>query len=204
MSRPGLLPEPLERLTDAFCRLPGVGKRSAGRIALCMLDWEPEALKELGERIGRLREDVTACPACGNLASGGLCAVCANPRRDSALLCVVETALQIPPIEASGSYRGLYHVLGGRIQPLEGKGPDDIRIAELRKRVEEGGVEELILATSSDVEGEATAAYITHEFGTRGDLTISRIASGVPVGADLSFADSATIAMAINARRPAT
>ena len=196
------LPEPLVRLTGGLARLPGIGRRTAGRLALALLDWPPEALQELGERIARLRQEITACPSCWNLSAGGQpCVICADPRRNHRLVCVVENALQIPPIEASGAYRGVYHVLGGRIQPLEGKGPDDIRIAELRTRLQTAPVDELILATSSDVEGEATAAFLADEFADFPNLKISRIASGVPVGADLSFADSPTIAMAMNARR---
>lgn len=202
MSQFATLPEPLLRLTEALSRLPGIGKRTAGRLALALLDWDQAPLAELGARIARLKSDVTLCPVCGNLAAGDLCAICKDPRRHQATVCVVETALQIPPIESSGSYRGVYHVLGGRIQPLEGKGPGDIRVRELHNRMADGQIEELILATSSDVEGEATAAYLAGEFAGRDGLRISRIASGVPVGADLSFADSATIAMAINARRP--
>ncbi|MDT8391104.1 MAG: recombination mediator RecR [Lentisphaeria bacterium] len=190
-------------LTDALSRLPGIGKRTAERLALSLLAWERDALADLGRRLASLKDDVTVCPECGNLAAGGRCAVCADPRREKDVICVVETALQIPPIEASGSFRGCYHVLGGKIQPLEGKGPDDIRLAELRERLSTGDVSELILATGSDVEGESTAVYISQECGDIPGLRISRIASGIPVGADLSYADSATIAMAIGARKPA-
>ncbi len=196
-------PEPLERLVAALARLPGIGKRSAGRLALALLDWPEEALVELGQRLGRLKQEITACPQCGNLAAGDRCRVCANPKRDSRLLCVVETALQIPPIEAAGCFHGLYHVLGGRIQPLDGKGPADLRIRELQQRLADNQVDELILATGSDVEGEATANYLAQQFASLTNLRISRLAAGLPVGADLSYADPATIAMAISRRRPA-
>lgn len=203
MNVTGHLPEPLMVLTEALARLPGIGKRTAERLALSLLSWDRDDLDDLGRRLATLKDDVTACPDCGNLAAGGRCAICEDPRREKDVICVVETALQIPPIEASGSFRGYYHVLGGKIQPLEGKGPDDIRLAELRDRVSSGNVSELILATGSDVEGEATAVYISQEFGDIPGLQISRIASGIPVGADLSYADAATIAMAIGARKPA-
>jgi recombination protein RecR len=150
--------------------------------------------------LAALPERLHPCEVCGNLASGPRCSICLDPHRQTDLICVVEGAAQIPVIERSGCFRGLYHVLGGRIEPLAGKGPGDIRVAELRRRVEAGGVRELILATSSDVEGEATAAYLAGEFESP-DLQVTRIAAGVPVGADLGYADAATIAVALRSRR---
>jgi recombination protein RecR len=184
-----------------FRRLPGIGRRTAERLALALLDWRDEELRLFGDEIAALRERIVDCQTCGNLSDGPSCAICRAANRDTEKVCVVELAAQIPMIESSGSYRGLYHVLGGRIVPLEGKGPEDLRIDELHKRVEGGAVQELILATSPDVEGEATASFLAAEF-EKYAIRITRIASGVPVGADLSYADAATLAMAIHARRP--
>lgn len=196
-------PRPVEALIAAFRRMPGVGKRTAERLALALLEWSPADLSRFGNDIGKLRERISFCETCGHLAEGRICGICASPDRDRAQICVVEHASQVPVIENAGCYRGLYHVLGGRIVPLEGKGPEDIRIAELHRRVAAGDVRELILATSPDLEGEATASFIAAELAGCG-LHITRIAAGVPVGADLSFADSATIAMAMGGRQPLT
>lgn len=193
-------PPALEELIETLRRLPGIGARTAERLALALTDWPAEDLQTFGALLRALRERLHPCAVCGNLAEGERCGICADPHRQTDVICVVEQASQIPVIERSGCFRGLYHVLGGRIEPLEGKGPGDIRVAELRRRVAAGGVHELILATSSDVEGEATAAYLAGEFAGSG-VQVSRIAAGVPVGADLGFADAATIAVALNARR---
>ena len=194
-------PQSLETFIAALRRLPGVGRRSAERMALAMLEWPDEWLAELGERVGSLKTDITFCTQCGNFADDTRCAICQDGSRDAGLICVVEDAVQIPVIERSGAHRGLYHVLGGRLEPLAGKGPEDLTVEALRARIEAGGVRELILATSSDVEGEATATFIAREFAASG-MVLSRIAAGVPVGSDLTFADSATIAAAMNRRRP--
>lgn len=182
-------------------RLPGIGARTAERLALSLLDWPVEHLERFGAELATLRSRVVMCSQCGNLAEGDLCAICRDRRRDTQVICVVEQANQIPVIERSGGFHGLYHVLGGRLMPLEGRGPEQLRLQELKGRLETGEVRELILATSSDVEGEATAAYINEEFAEAG-VDISRIAAGVPVGADLSYADAATVAMALSSRRP--
>ena len=194
-------PEALAALIAGLMRLPGIGRRTAERLALALLEWPEETLVDLGDRLRRLKHDVHPCAQCGNLSDQELCAICRDPRRDAHVVCVVEEAVQIPPIERAGCFRGLYHVLGGRLMPLEGKGPHDLRIDELRRRLAAGGIAELIVATSSDVEGEATAAYLFEEFGRLPGVSLSRIAAGVPVGADLSYADSATIAMALRSRR---
>jgi len=193
-------PASLQRLIGFLSRLPGIGRRTAERLALALLDWPAEELEHLGQQIARLRQEVKACSVCGNLSDGDLCAICSRPGRQAEIICVVETAGQIAVFEKSGSYRGLYHVLGGRISPLQGIGPEDLAIASLRRRLDQGGIQELILATSPDVEGEATAAYLAGELGTQG-LRITRIACGVPVGADLSYADAATLASALGGRR---
>jgi len=194
-------PEAVEKLIAGLRRLPGVGARTAERLALSMLRWESEVIRDFGRLISALPDRVGECRACGNLAEGDQCPVCLDVTRDRTVICVVESAEQVPVLERSGCYRGLYHVLGGRIAPLDGIGPDDLRITELRARLENSEVRELILATASDMEGEATASYLSRELRRPG-LTISRIATGIPVGADLSYADPATLTTAFNGRRP--
>ena len=193
-------PKPIQSLVALFRRLPGVGGRTAERLALALLNWPEEDLQLFGGEIAALRERISFCEQCGNLAEGARCRICESPNRDHGIICVVEQATQIPVIENAGCFRGLYHVLGGRIVPLEGKGPDDLNIESLRERLAAGDVKELILATSPDVEGEATASFLVEEMKIF-PVRITRIASGVPVGADLSFADSATMAMALGTRR---
>ncbi|MCK5801635.1 MAG: recombination protein RecR [Lentisphaeria bacterium] len=193
-------PIALQRLISHLRRLPGVGVRSAERMALAMLDWPDDVLATFSREVGALRENVRSCTICGNLSDTEFCLVCrANDRRRD-IICVVETVSQIIVLEKTGGYRGLYHVLGGRLAPLEGHGPEDLRIAELRARLTDGTVKELILATSSDVEGEATAHFVAAEFADS-PVLVTRIASGVPVGADLSYADPATLIMALGGRR---
>jgi len=192
-------PQSLQRLIGFLSRLPGIGRRTAERLALALLEWPEEDLRHFGEHLARLRQEVKTCALCGNLSDEETCAICRSPGRQVDTLCVVETAAQIPVFEKSGCYRGLYHVLGGRIAPLQGKGPEDLTIGALRRRLEQGGIQELILAMSPDVEGEATAAFLAGEFAGLG-VRITRIASGVPVGADLSYADAATLASALGGR----
>jgi recombination protein RecR len=195
-------PQALEAVIAGLRRLPGVGRRTAERIALSMLDWPLQALADLGEQIATLQETVTPCPQCGYFAEkNSLCRICSSQGRNCEQICVVEESAQVAVIEASGGYRGLYHVLGGRLMPLDGKGPEDLRIELLHRRLEDGTVKELILAMGSDVEGEATATFMAMEFASS-DITITRIATGVPVGADLSYADAATVAAALSRRRP--
>lgn len=196
----GDYPQALEALIHLLGRLPGIGRRTAERLALALLDWPTERLQDLGHRLETLKDSISLCTQCGNLADNQLCRICQDQNRDRRTLCVVEDAAQIPVFERSRAYRGLYHVLGGRLLPLEGKGPEQLRIRELEQRLQTGEVEEIVIATGSDVEGEATASYL-RDILRREGLTISRIAFGVPVGADLSYADPATIAMAINTRR---
>lgn len=200
MSDSDVYPEALKRLTGFLRRLPGVGRRTAERLALALLEWSEEDLQAFGGEIAALRQTIRPCPRCGSYTDRDLCAVCRSPNRATDTICVVETAAQIPVIESAGCYRGLYHVLGGRLMPLKGKGPEDLRIAELLERVTDGDVRELIIATSPDVEGEATAHFIAAEVEDL-PVTVTRIAAGVPVGSDLSYADAATMAMAIGGRR---
>ena len=193
-------PQSLQRLIGFLSRLPGIGRRTAERLALALLEWPAEDLAQLGQQLARLRQEVKTCTLCGNFSDDELCSICRNPQRQTDTVCVVETAAQIPVFERSACFRGLYHVLGGRLAPLQGKGPEDLTIAALRQRLEQGGIAELILATSPDVEGEATACFLAAELAGFG-VRITRIASGVPVGADLSYADAATLASAMGGRR---
>ncbi len=200
MPNPQTLPSALQNLIDALSRLPGIGKRTAGRLALALLEWPEKQLVAFGEDLILLRQRIKPCQLCGNYSENDLCNICSNSQRQTDIICVVENASQISVIENSESYRGLYHVLGGKLSPLNGKGPSDLRLPELRLRLQDGTVTELIIATSPDVDGEATAHFLAQEFSAL-PVTISRIASGIPAGADLSYADAATLTMAIGGRR---
>jgi len=195
-------PDPVEELIEAFRRFPGVGRRSAERMALALLALPPENLAALGELIAGMPESVGRCPACGNLADGGgLCMICSQPGRNAAQICVVEDIGQLHVIEKSGAFHGLYHVLGGRISPLENRTADDLNVAQLAARIEPGEVEELILALGSDVESRATAFFLAEKFrGAVPRITVP--AQGLPAGANLSFADSATLTLALARRHP--
>jgi recombination protein RecR len=197
---PKSYPDSLKLLIEGLARFPGVGKRSAERIALAMLKWSEDDLTALGELISKLPQTIGFCNECGYFAESELCSICQDTKRDHTIICVVEEALQVPVVERANAFDGVYHVLGGRIVPLSGVGPEALRINPLHHRIQKNSVKELILATASDVEGEATASYLKDLF-SQYNIEISRIASGLPVGADLSYADAATMAMAINARQ---
>lgn len=193
-------PETLEDIIEALRRLPGVGRRTAERMALAMLKWRPDKLESLGELLRLLPDTVTFCPECGNLAQHGeKCRICLSPSRNSELLCVVEDFSQVINIENSACFKGVYHVLGGKISPLDNRGADDLRLDSLLAKIEQGHVGEVILAMSPDVEGQATAVYIADLLKGHG-LKITRLARGLPVGADLSYADAATIEAALKGR----
>ena len=193
-------PDSLKLLMEALKSFPGVGARSAERMAFAMLKWPEEKLESVGALISGLTKSIVACRVCGNIAeAGGECAYCSDRSRDGSIICVVEEVPQIAGIERGGFFRGLYHVLGGRLAPLEGRHAEDLNIDSLMERVDAGGVSEVILALSQDVEGRATAHYLGELLKSKG-VMISRLASGIPVGADLSYADSATIAAALNGR----
>lgn len=197
----GEYPEAIEELADALGRLPGIGKRTAERLALALLEWPAENVQQLGRQLQELPDRIRHCDACGNLAEEALCRICRDPRRDSHTLCVVETARAVPVIEKTGRFRGLYHVLGGKLAPLDGVSADDLNLKGLYQRIGDLGVQEVILATGPDVEGEATAAYIQDELRGKFAVRLTRIARGLPVGADLSYADAATMALALESRR---
>lgn len=194
------LPEPVEILVSALSRLPGIGPRSAERIALHVVQADDSAVKELARALVAAREQVAGCTVCGALTQRQPCAICGDPKRDAALVCVVERPVDVISIEKSGAFRGQYHVLGGKISPLNGIGPEDLRITELDSRVAKGGVQELIVALPSDVEGDATSFYLAKLFAARG-VTVTRIAQGLPVGSGLEFADELTLSRAIDGRR---
>ena len=194
------MPKALQRLSEKLNRLPGIGKRTAERLSMALLDWPEEQLVALGDDLQKLRRQIRPCNCCGNYSEQELCPICSSANRQQNLICVVENASQIAVIEGSNAYRGMYHVLGGKLSPLNGKGPADLRIRELRERLQNSLITELIIATSPDLEGEATAHFLAEEF--RGmPILISRIASGIPAGADLSYADAATLNLALNGRR---
>lgn len=190
----------IDDLTNELARLPGIGRKTAQRLTYHLLRQPAAQSLRLAEALVALTERVRRCDRCHNLTESPLCALCADPRRDGALVCVVEEASDIASIERAGEFRGLYHVLGGRLSPLDGVGPDDLTIASLLARIEPDGVREIILATNPSLEGEATALYVQRQLAGR-DVKVTRIARGLPVGGDLEYADGVTIAQALAARR---
>ena len=194
----------IEDLEALLAELPGIGRRTAQRLTFHLLK-EPKAVAvRLAEAIHRLRDRVQACGSCGNLSDTDPCAICADPRRDAALLCVVEEPGDLTAIERAGQFRGRYHVLGGRLSPLEGVGPEALQIDRLVARVSNGaGVREVIVATNPSMEGEVTATYLQQVLRVTG-VKVTRIARGLPVGGDLEYADGVTIAQALQARREMT
>lgn len=193
----------IEELVAEFAKLPGIGRKTAQRLAFFLLKQPREDAQRLARAVAALSDRVRACSRCGNLTEADPCAICADPRRDQATLCVVEEASDVLAIERAGDYRGVYHVLGGRLSPLDGVGPEQLNIGSLVQRVSNGGaVREVILATNPSVEGEATAHYVERLVRSAGGAAVSRLARGLPVGSELEYADGETIAQAIAARRP--
>ena len=195
-----MLPEPIASLTAALSKLPGIGPRSAERVALHLVQTEAAAVKHLAETILTARERIRFCEICGALTEASPCATCTDARRDASIICVVERAVDILSIEKSGTYRGKFHVLGGKISPLDGVEPDDLRIGELEKRLTTEPVREIIIALGTDVEGDATSHYLAKRLA-RGGLKISRIGFGLPAGSGLEFADELTLNRALEGRR---
>ena len=190
----------IEELATELARLPGIGKKTALRLTYHLLRQPAAQGKRLADALIALGERVRPCAQCFNLTEEELCAICRDSRRDASLLCVVEESSDITAIERAGEFRGRYHVLGGRLSPLDGVQPDDLTVAQLVERVRGGEVREVILATNPSLEGEATALYVQRQLaGT--PMTVTRIARGIPVGGDLEYADGVTIAQAITARR---
>ena len=193
-------PAPLEKLVEQFARLPGVGYKSAQRLAFYVLSLPEQEAQAFADAIMDAKRNVTLCPVCQNLTAGGLCPICADQKRDDATICVVADPKDVVAMERSREYQGLYHVLHGVISPMNHVGPDDLRIKELVARVAAGGVEEVIMATNPDTEGETTAMYLSRllrDFGVK----ITRLAYGIPVGSHLEYADDATLMRALEGRR---
>ena len=194
------LPDSITTLVAALSRLPGVGPRSAERIALHLVQSETGLVRHLAEAILTARERISFCTTCGALTEKSPCAICDDSRRDSSLICVVERAVDILSVEKSGTYRGKFHVLRGKISPLDGVEPEDLQIAELEKRLASGVIKEVVIALSTDVEGDATSNYLAKRL-VRPGLKISRIAYGLPAGSGLEFADELTLSRALEGRR---
>lgn len=190
----------IDDLTSELARLPGIGRKTALRLTYHLLKQPPEQSRRLADALQTLSDKVRPCSRCFNLTEEALCQICRDPRREAAVICVVEDAADIGAIERAGEYRGQFHVLGGRLSPLDGVTPDDLTIPQLLRRVEEGGVREVILATNPSLEGEATALYVQRQLAASG-VSVTRIARGLPVGGDLEYADGVTIAQALSARR---
>jgi recombination protein RecR len=195
-----MTPPALSALIEALVRLPGVGPKTAQRLAFHLLKAPRETAVALAEAIVGLKDRTRLCVRCFNIAETELCAVCQDPRRDSQILCVVEEVNDLLAIEKTKEFRGLYHVLGGSLSPLDGRGPDQIRAKDLVARLEAGGVQEVILATNPNVEGEATALYLLRLL-KRFAVKVTRIARGLPMGGDLEYADEVTLARALEGRR---
>ncbi len=190
----------VQDLIDELGRLPGVGPKSAQRIAFHLLQADPVDVRRLAEVLIEVKERVKFCSVCGNVAEEETCRICRDPRRDPALICVVEESKDVVAVERTREFRGRYHVLGGAISPIDGIGPDDLRIRELMTRLADGVVTEVILATDPNLEGEATATYLTRLLRPMG-LRVTRLASGLPVGGDLEYADEVTLGRAFEGRR---
>ncbi|HEY6740061.1 MAG TPA: recombination mediator RecR [Actinopolymorphaceae bacterium] len=190
----------VQDLIDEFGRLPGIGPKGAQRIAFHLLVADPADVRRLAEVLLQVKEKIRFCATCGNVAEAEECRVCRDPRRDPSVLCVVEEPKDVVAIEKTREYRGRYHVLGGAISPIDGVGPDDLRVKELMTRLADGTVREVILATDPNLEGEATATYLVRMLGPLG-LRVTRLASGLPVGGDLKYADEVTLGRAFQGRR---
>ncbi len=196
----GLIPAAVERLAAEFGRLPGIGPKTAQRLTFHCMAATAESTARLASALADLHDGVRACSRCFFIADGELCAVCANPRRDQTVMCVVEEPLDVLAVERSGEFDGIYHVLGGALSPIDGVGPDQLTIDALERRLDSGEVREVVIATDPDVEGEATAHYLGERLAARG-IAVSRLAHGLPAGADLQYADEVTVARAFAGRR---
>jgi recombination protein RecR len=194
------LPEPLERLIQELSRLPGIGPKTAQRLAFHLLRTDRLRAESLAQAIGDVKARIGYCERCYNIAEGSLCAICMSTRRDATILCVVESALDVLAVERTAEFNGLYFVLHGVISPIDGIGPDQIHVPQLLDRVRDEGVTEVIIATDADIEGEATAVYLQRALTPLG-ATVTRPAHGLPVGGDLEYADELTLARAMSGRR---
>lgn len=192
----------IERLTDELSRLPGIGSKTALRLVHHLMKASKEEPRRIARALVDLADKVRSCEVCGNFSEQEICEICQSPRRDRSVLCVVEEAFEVSAIERTGQYRGLFHVLGGRLSPLDGIGPDELNVATLLERIRGSGgvIEEVIVATNSSVEGEATSVYLEQEIRPMGPR-VTRLARGIPVGSDLEYVDGTTIAQALAGRR---
>ena len=195
-----MLPDSITQLVAALAKLPGVGPRSAERIALHLVQTDAAVVKQLAGVILQAREKIQFCTTCGSLTEKSPCPICENPRRDGTLVCVVERAVDILSVEKSGTFRGRFHVLGGKISPLDGVEPEDLRIDGLEQRLTSEPIQEIIIALGTDVEGDATSRYLAKRLARPG-LKISRIGFGLPAGSGLEFADELTLSRALESRR---
>ncbi len=193
-------PEPVARLIDALQRLPGIGPKTAQRLTFFLLKRPHDEVRELSEALVAVKERIVHCRICFNVTDEDPCRICADPARDPALLCIVEEPNDLLAMERTGEFRGHYHVLGGALSPLDGIGPDDLKVRELLTRLDAGDLREVILATNPNVEGEATALYLAKLLRPLG-VRITRIARGLPVGGDLEYADQVTLSKALEGRR---
>jgi len=195
------LPGPVTELSAALGKLPGVGPRTSERLALYLAQADPAVVRGLAQALLNAREKVQTCGLCGALCEGQPCPICADERRDGSIVCVVERPVDVLLLEKAGTYRGKYHVLGGKLSPLNGIEPEDLRIAELENRLQHAAIQEIILALPTDVEGDATSYYLAKRLSERG-VRVSRIAHGLPAGSGLEFADELTLSRAMEGRRP--
>lgn len=191
---------PIAKLIDELSKLPGVGNKTAQRLAFHILNMSQEDVEQLSSSIISAKKNVKYCQVCCNITDSDTCSICSSPKRDSGLICVVEDPKDVVAMEKTREYKGLYHVLNGAISPMEGIGPEEIRIKELLRRVAENDIREIILATNPNIEGEATAMYISRLLKPAG-IKVTRIAHGVPVGGDLEYADEVTLMKALEGRR---
>ncbi len=192
---------PVQKVIDEFARLPGIGTKTAQRLAFHLMSLPRDAAERLGYAILEMTENVRRCSRCFNLTSEEFCAICRDTRRDHTMVCVVERPQDISMIERTNEFRGRYHVLGGALSPLRGIGPEQLRIPELENRMETEGITELVMATNPTLEGDATALYLARVFKSR-NILITRLASGLPVGGDLDYADEITLGRALAGRQP--
>ena len=193
-------PEPVTRLVEAFSRLPGVGPKTASRLTFYLLRSGEELAAELAEALAQLHRRLTYCQVCFNITETSPCLICQDDQRDRETICVVEEPLDVLAIERTGAYRGLYHVLHGAISPVDGIGPDELRLKELVERLPNNSIKEVILATNPSLEGEATAMYVERQIAPLG-IHVTRLARGLPVGGDLEYADTVTLTRALEGRR---
>lgn len=195
-----VLPEPVERLIEEFSRLPGIGPKTASRLAFFLLRAPKEQSQQLAEALRQMRERITFCDVCYNISESSPCPLCADDGRDRGMICVVEEPLDVIAVERTREFRGLYHVLHGVISPVDGIGPEDLKIEPLMERVRLGGVREVIVATNPNMEGEATAMYLSRLLAPLG-IRATRLARGLPMGSDLEYADEVTLSRALEGRR---